>query len=201
MIAILIRLLTGAQARWVGCAPEDTQRVYFANHASNLDGPVIWASLHPRIRHRTRLVAARDYWDAGPLRRFVATRIFDALLINRRRVTRDDHPIADMEAALDAGSSLIIFPEGGRRSDEDGVPAPFKSGIHRLAIGRPELEFVPVHLRNLDRILPKGEFLPVPVMASVAFGTPLRLRPDEDRAAFLERARNAIIELGAQEES
>ena len=201
MIAGMIRFLTGAQARWVGCAPEDKQRVYFANHSSNLDGPVIWACLHPRIRHHTRMVGARDYWDANRIRRFIASRIFNVLLINRRRITRDDNPIADMEAALDQGASLIIFPEGGRQDDEDAGLQPFKAGIYRIAQSHPALEFVPVFLDNLDRILPKGEVLPVPVMASVSFGEPLQLEADEQRDAFLERARLAIEALQAQEQS
>ena len=75
IIAGLIRLLTGVQPRWQGCEPADVQRIYFANHGSNLDGPVIWASLHHLIRRHVRLVGARDYWDKGLVRRFLAKKI------------------------------------------------------------------------------------------------------------------------------
>lgn len=66
MIASLIRWMSGAQARWLGVDPIDAdgsipQRIYFANHQSNLDTPVIWAALPTALRRRTRPVAARDY--------------------------------------------------------------------------------------------------------------------------------------------
>ena len=33
----LIRVLTGAQARWHGCPPKAEQRIYFPNHQSHVD--------------------------------------------------------------------------------------------------------------------------------------------------------------------
>jgi hypothetical protein len=52
-----------------------------------------------------------------------------------------------------------------------------------------------VYLENLNRILPKGEFLVVPLLSRVIFGAPLALQPQEDKQAFLTRARNALQEL------
>jgi len=196
MIAGLIRLLTGAQARWLGCLPEDRQRIYFANHSSNLDGPTIWASLPTSLRLKTRPIAARDYWDKGPLRRLLATRVFNAVLISRKGITREDNPLRDMETALAAGSSLIIFPEGTRTLDEDGGMNPFKPGLWHLARAHPTVELVPVHLENLNRILPKGDFLVVPLLAAVSFGAPIVAVEGEEKAAFLERARAAVAALG-----
>jgi len=193
--ALLIRLLTGAQARWAGCDPSLRQRIYFANHVSNFDGPVIWASLPPTVRRRTRLIAARDYWTGGPVRRFFARRVFNALLINRKRVTRDDNPLDDMAAALGAGSSLIIFPEGRRQDDEDAGMNPFKAGIYRLGRDHPEVELVPVYLANLNRILPRGEYLYLPLMSSVTFGAPIAVAEGESRDDFLARARDAVAAL------
>jgi 1-acyl-sn-glycerol-3-phosphate acyltransferase len=77
VIAGLLRLVTGAQARWKGTDPirpdgAIPQRVFFANHTSNLDAPVIWASLPTPVRRLTRPVAARDYWEAAPVRRKIA---------------------------------------------------------------------------------------------------------------------------------
>jgi 1-acyl-sn-glycerol-3-phosphate acyltransferase len=115
VIAGLIRLLTGAQARWTGCAPDPVQRIYFANHTSHLDFPVIWASLPPALRLLTRPVAARDYWDATRLRRYLAKDVFRAIMIERNAAGRDN-PLRPMEEALSAGDSLIIFPEARARS-------------------------------------------------------------------------------------
>jgi 1-acyl-sn-glycerol-3-phosphate acyltransferase len=195
MIAAFIRLVSGAQARWVGCAPEPRQRIYFANHSSNLDGPTIWASLPAAIRMRTRPIAARDYWDAGPLRRLLAKKILHAVLINRGKITAADNPLHAMEAALAEGSSLIIFPEGTRTLDDDGGMNPFKPGLWHLAHRHPQLELIPVYLENLNRILPKGEFLLVPILSAVTFGEAVALEEGEEKQAFLERARRAIENL------
>jgi 1-acyl-sn-glycerol-3-phosphate acyltransferase len=200
MIAGLIRLLTGAQARWKGTDPVRAdgsipQRIFFANHTSNLDAPVIWASLPTPVRRVTRPVAAQDYWDAGPLRRRIAHNVFRCVLIERKKVTRSNNPMVAMEAALEAGDSLIIFPEGGRSVEDDPKPAEFKAGLWHLAKRRPEVELVPVFLENLNRILPKGDFLWVPVLAAVTFGEPIKPAEGEDKQTFLARARGAVAGL------
>lgn len=195
MIAGIVRLLTGAQDRWTGCAPESRQRIYFANHVSNLDGPVIWASLPEHLRRRTRPVAARDYWLGGPLRRFLACRVLNAVLIERKRITAENNPMRDLEAALAEGSSLILFPEGRRQEDEDAGMHPFKPGLWHLAKAAPAVELVPAHLENLNRILPRGEFIYVPLMAAVTFGAPIALVEGEEKQAFLDRAREAVAAL------
>lgn len=196
--ASLIRLLTGVQARWVGCLPDVTQRIYFGNHVSNLDGPVIWAALPTQLRAVTRPVAARDYWMGGPLRRYLACRVLNAVLIARTKITVENNPLRDMEAALDAGASLIIFPEGRRQDDEDGGLLPFKPGIWHLAKRRPTIELIPVHLENLNRILPRGDFIYVPLIAAATFGAPLHLEDGEDKVVFLERCRAAVVALAEE---
>lgn len=197
MIATLIRAIAGAQAQWIGCSPDSTQRIYFANHSSHLDFPVIWASLPDAQRARTRPVAARDYWDATRLRRYLANDVFHAIMIDRKRSVGHDNPLLPMEEALAAGDSLIIFPEGTRAVDEDAGLAPFKAGLYNLAQRYPQVQLVPVHLENLNRILPKGEFILLPLLSAVRFGTPLQPLEDESKDAFLERARAAV---GALEE-
>lgn len=193
LVAFLVRLLTGLQARWLGIEPVDRQRIYFANHTSTLDAAVIWAALPENLRAKTRPVAAKDYWDTGALRRWLAHRIFRALLIERKKVTAENNPLTGMLAVLDAGESLIIFPEGGRFSGPE--PQRFKGGLFHLAKDRPGVELVPVYLENLNRILPKGEFLAVPLMGSLTLGAPLRLEPGETKQAFLERTREAVWNL------
>lgn len=189
----LVRLLTGVRAQWKGCAPALQQRIYFANHTSNLDGPALWAALPPPVRRLTRMVAARDYWHAGPVRRHMSEKVFNALLIERKAPTARDNPIHDMLEAIGDRYSLILFPEGGRFSGPD--PVEFKSGLYHLAKKRPDLEFVPVLLDNMNRILPKGELLPAPLIASATFGAPLRLDSGESRDDFLRRARQTILDL------
>jgi 1-acyl-sn-glycerol-3-phosphate acyltransferase len=195
-------LLTGATARWLGIAPEPVQRVYFANHSSHLDFVVLWSALPRALRERTRPVAGADYWTRSALRRFLAGRVFRAVLIPRRaegarsqaEIVASAKAAVDATArALDGGDSIILFPEGTR--GPGGVPAPFKSGIYHLCRERPGLELVPVWLDHLNRVLPKGEFAPVPLAATATFGSPIRLEPGEERALFLERCRTALIAL------
>ena len=195
MIATLIRLLTGAQARWIGCSPDAVPRIYFANHSSHLDFPVIWASLPDALRARTRPVAARDYWEATRLRRYLANDVFRAVMIDRKRTASHDNPLLPMEQAIEAGDSLIIFPEGTRKVDEDASLAPFKSGLYNLARRYPQVQLVPVHLENLNRILPKGEFILLPLLAAVRFGTPIQPLANESKEEFLARARSAVADM------
>jgi 1-acyl-sn-glycerol-3-phosphate acyltransferase len=204
MTAGIIRLITGAQARWQGVepvAPDGSipQRIYFANHASNLDAPLIWASLPIELRRRTRPVAAKDYWDRGTLRRYLSSSVFRAVLIERKRVTAHSNPLGAMEEALDAGDSLVIFPEGTRTEDEEGEMNAFKPGLWHLARKHPQVQLVPVYLENLNRILPKGEFLFIPLLAAVTFGTPVSFDPDEPKLAFLKRARASVEAMAAHD--
>ena len=193
MIATVARWLTGARAHWRGCGPDSRLRIYFANHTSNLDFVLLWSALPRALRLHTRPVAARDYWRGGMIREFLARQVFNAVLIERHRVTRENNPLRPMLDALGAGESLIIFPEGTRHPD--GQIDEFKPGLYHLAKTCPEVEFVPVFIENLNRVLPKGEILPVPILCSVNFGTPLALAPRETKGDFLARARTALVSL------
>lgn len=186
--------LTGVRPIWKGCAPADVARVYYGNHSSHADFVLIWTSLPPTLRRKTRPVAGSDYWLQGRLRSYVATRVINAVLVDRDASTRRQDPIAAMAQAVDEGSSLIVFPEGTRNTT-DATLLPFKGGIHRLAEARPQLEFVPVWLENLNRVMPKGEFVPIPLLCTASFGAPLRLIQGEKKEAFLERCRDALLAL------
>ncbi len=192
VVAAGIRLLCGVRELPADALPPGPC-LLFANHSSHLDFAVIWAALPPAIRARTRPVAGRDYWEATSFRRWLAGTVFRAVLIERKRVTVATNPLEPMLAALDAGDTLIVFPEGTRSAD--GTIGEFKSGLHHLARGRPSVPLVPVHLDNLNRILPKGEFLPVPLLGAVRTGPVLAFDPAENKNAFLVRAREAVAAL------
>lgn len=190
------RLVTGAHARWVGCAPRSAPRIYFGNHASHADFALIWSSLPAQLRRCTRPVAGADYWDNGAMRRFVIHEVLRGVLIDRARTGNARDPVDLMVECLAAGDSLILFPEGTRNTT-DAVLLPFRSGLFRLAARSPEVEIVPVWMENLGRLLPKGEFIPVPLLCSITFGTPLRVLPGEQKDAFLARARESLLETRA----
>jgi len=188
----VMRTLVGAHAHWQE-APTTAQSIYFANHTSHMDTLAIWAALGPRLRPLARPVAARDYWDRGGLRRYVARKVLNVVFVERTKEGREGDPLAPLAAALTEGSSLILFPEGTRGTGP--VPAAFRSGLYNLAQRFPEVRLVPVYLENMHRAMPKGTFVPIPVICTVRFGAPLERHADEAREAFLERSRAAVVAL------
>ncbi len=68
----------------------------------------------------------------------------------------------------------------------------FKSGLYYLAKKRPDLELVPVYMENLNRILPRGEYLPVPLLSSITIGKPIFLNAGESKAIFWYEQGNAL---------
>jgi 1-acyl-sn-glycerol-3-phosphate acyltransferase len=186
-----VRLLVGATPRWTGSAPTGAQRIYFANHSSHIDTIALWSALPPALRAKTRPMAAADYWGASRLRRYVVLQGLNALLIDRNRTDPDADPLEPLYAALDCGDSLILFPEGTRQFQAQ--PGPFKSGLFHLAERYPQVDLIPVYLENLNRSMPKGTFLPVPIICTVRFGATLQRIQNENKHGFLERAREAVI--------
>jgi 1-acyl-sn-glycerol-3-phosphate acyltransferase len=188
----LVRLLTGAQARWHGCPPKAEQRIYFANHQSHADLVMIWAALPSELRGITRPIAAKDYWTKTPFKHWITREVFNAVYVDRERKADESGVQVD---------PIILFPEGTRGFEE--LPQRFKSGLYNLALKFPNVVLVPAWINNIQRLLPKGEVVPVPVLCSVTFGAPMQVlrsgqgedaRP-EDHAAFAERARDAVIAL------
>ncbi|MBG9389941.1 1-acyl-sn-glycerol-3-phosphate acyltransferase [Caenimonas sp. DR4.4] len=188
----LVRVLTGAQARWYGCPPKAEQRIYFANHQSHADLVMIWAALPLELRSITRPIAAKDYWTKTPFKQWITTAVFNAIYVDRAR-TSDQDPLEPLIEALEHGDSIIIFPEGTRGAAEE--PQPFKSGLYSLAEKFPNVVLVPAWIDNIQRVMPKGEVVPVPILCSVTFGAPIQLQPGEERRAFLDRARQAVVAL------
>lgn len=192
-MVLLIRFLVGARSDWQGCEPSTRCRVYFANHSSHFDTLAIMAALPTRLRGTTHPVAALDYWGRTRLLRFIALNILHAVLIDRKADHVASDPLAPLAAVLKDGESLVLFPEGTRNSGEE--IAPFKSGLFHLASRFPQVEFIPVYLDNLTRIMPKGSFLIVPITCTARFGAPVALASDESKADFLARCRDAVLAL------
>jgi 1-acyl-sn-glycerol-3-phosphate acyltransferase len=194
VIVIFARAITAVRATWQEGGPSQTPCIYFSNHTSHGDFILIWTVLPPRWRRRTRPVAAADYWLKSALNRFIGRDVFNAVLIERERGTRTSNPISQMTEAIDAGSSLILFPEGTR--NQTGEPLlPFKSGLYHLAKARPEAPLIPVWIDNLNRVMPKGEFVPIPFICTVTFGAALSIEVGEGKDAFLTRSQAALLAL------
>jgi 1-acyl-sn-glycerol-3-phosphate acyltransferase len=189
----LVRFLTGTQARWYGCPPKAEQRIYFANHQSHIDLVLMWAAMPTELRHNTRAIAAKDYWTKSKFKQWITTAVFNVVYVERARTAGDDDPLAPLIEALQSGDSVIIFPEGTRGFEPE--PAAFKAGLYNLALKFPQVRLIPAWINNVQRVMPKGEVIPVPILCSVTFGAPVQLEVDEDRKVFLARARDAVIAL------
>jgi 1-acyl-sn-glycerol-3-phosphate acyltransferase len=185
------RFVVGGHPNWIGSEPSSRQRIYFANHGSHLDTILLWSALPDDLRRTTHPVAAADYWGRNAITRYVSMRVLNAVLVTRGGQSSD--PLAPLRAKLDAGHSLIIFPEGTRGMA--ALPGAFKSGLYHLARDYPDAELVPVYLDNLARAWPKGTLVPVPISCSARFGAPVSLAPGEDKPSFLNRARDAVVAL------
>ncbi|WP_409311203.1 lysophospholipid acyltransferase family protein [Pectobacterium sp. B1J-3] len=204
LLVTVCRLLTGIRAHWRSKPDRTRPKIYYANHSSHLDGLVIWASLPHELRAIVHPVAAADYWLKKPLRRYLALRIFQAVLVERRdktveegRVERQSYdPLQPLKTTLNENRSLILFPEGTRGNGEQLNS--FKSGLYHLSKQYPDIELVPVWLENLNRVMPKGSRLVVPIICHATFGEPISgVNEMESKQAFLDRAKQALEELSA----
>ena len=188
------RLLTGARSLWIGCEPIHKQRIYYANHNSHIDFILLWSSLPKIMRRQTKPVAASDYWLKDGFRQFLIKDTFNGVTIQRNREDQTD-PLQPVKDALAQGYSIIFFPEGTRNLNDDIDLLPFKSGLYNLHQQFPEIEIVPVWISNLKRVMPKGAFIPLPLLSTVCFGCPLKQHLEMDKTAFIDYAHKQLLEL------
>ena len=196
LIRKIVRFVTGARSLWVGCEPEHKPRIYYANHRSHIDFILLWSSLPRDIRRKTHPIAASDYWDKNFIRRFLIYRVFNGIVIQRNQ--KQKNPLHQVEKILRRGHSVILFPEGTRNLKEDCDLLPFQSGIYHLAKNQPQVECIPVWISNLNRVMPKGAFLPLPILSIVSFGAPLK-SGFEEKQEFLQDAHAQLLALNERE--
>jgi 1-acyl-sn-glycerol-3-phosphate acyltransferase len=164
--------------------------IFAANHHSHLDTPVLLTSIPEPWRHKVFVGAAADYFFRNRVTSAASALVMGAIPIERSKVTRRS---ADQAAELlDAGWSMLIFPEGGR--SPDGWGQPFRGGAAYLS-NRCGVPVVPVHLEGTGRILRKGAKRPTPSNVRVTYGEPLRPEEGESAARYAERIERAVAEL------
>lgn len=198
ILAGVAKILTGASGVWVENQPNKKQRIYFANHTSNLDTIIIWSALPANLRSTTRPVAAKDYWNQPGVRQHIATKELNVVFVERNKETRTEDPLNPLRQALNEGYSLIIFPEGKRNPDV--IPGEFKSGIYHLKQEYPNIEFIPVYLENVSKTFPRGALFPLPIICKAFFGKEINFTLSmednkENKIDFLNHCRNKVIEL------
>jgi len=187
-------LFIGLRVRGYEYLPARDPFLLISNHTSHLD-TVALLHLFPLGRLKNiRPVAAADYFSAN---RFIScfSHTFFHILPIRRDSAKDlppeAHPIEIMKRELQAGRSLILFPEGTRGTGEE--MGEFRQGVAYLVEQIPELPVLPAYLINLGRSLPKGEFLPVPFFCEVRLGP--ALHPRGTRQEILAGLKQALLDL------
>lgn len=172
----------------------DPPAIFVANHTSHLDTPLLVSVLPVRMRHRTVIAGAADYFFDRRWKAHLWALVLGAVPIERQRVSRRS---ADATADLLAdGYNLVIFPEGGRTSD--GWQQPFRGGAAYLSV-RTGCPVVPVHLSGTGRLLPKEGARLRRSPTTVTFGTPMAPRPEEDARRFATRIEAAVAALAVED--
>jgi 1-acyl-sn-glycerol-3-phosphate acyltransferase len=191
IIKPFIHLFIGLRVRGREHLPASNPFILVANHSSHLD-TVSLLSLFSITRLRNiRPVAAADYFERNRLISKFMRIAFNILPIARKNISAENNPLRQMQAAIEAGYSLIIFPEGTRGSgDEIG---PFRAGVAHLLERMPGLSVVPAYLVNMGRSLPKGEIIPVPFFCEIRLGAPRLV--EGSRQEIVKSLEAAVLEL------
>lgn len=183
----------------------DRPAIVVANHNSHLDAAVLMDLVPLRDLPKLRPVAAADYFERGwwGVRNFIWRRCMNVVPIRRDKVTRTHNPLQSMLDALDAGQSILIFPEGTRGEPER--LGKFQTGIAHVLAKRPDVPVIPVLMRNLGFSLPRGERILVPMFCDVFIGPPRLIGGGSEgrisRDEMMARLTEAFAELTALADS
>ena len=167
--------------------------VLYANHSSHFDAPVVLAALPRRVRHRTIVAAAADYFYKVQAVGALASLALGTIPFQRNEGSRES--LQRCKDALRRGWSVLIFPEGTRSTN--GVLGSFKKGAAYMAVDA-RCPAVPLFLSGAYEIFPKGASVPRPGKVHVKIGRPIGPRPSDDYDSFNERMRQALVDLGAR---
>jgi hypothetical protein len=137
-------------------------------------------------------IAAKDYWTKTPFKQWITTAVFNAIYVDRAK-TGDQDPLEPLIEALTNGDSIILFPEGTRGNHEE--PQKFKAGLYNLALKFPQrgagagLD----QQRAARHAQGRGRAGAHPVLGDLRRAD--CAGPGEDRGEFLDRARQAVMDL------
>ena len=164
--------------------------ILVANHASHLDTPVILSALPRRLRKRTVVAAAADYFYRNRLTAWFVSLIFNTTPIDRKGGSGMSKEGSHLDTLLDQGWSLLLYPEGTR--SRDGVPGRVRRGAAVLAASH-HMKVVPIRVTGTREAMPPGRLWPrrlegLPVSKrhriTVSFGEPIT--PTGDAAELIE---------------
>lgn len=163
--------------------------ILVANHASHMDTPVILSALPRKLRRRTVVAAAADYFYRNRVVASLVSLIFNTTPIDRRGgglAKNGSH----LDKLLDQGWNLLLYPEGTR--SRSGTQGRIRRGAAVLAAAH-KLTIVPIQVSGTREAMPPGRIWPQRLRArpvskrhriTVSFGEPIT--PSEDATAMLE---------------
>ena len=168
--------------------PLDQAAVYCANHQSNVDPPLLFHALHPRIH-----ILYKHELDRIPLLAR-AFRLGGFIPIDRRNKESAMRSIEVGADSLRAGNSFLIFPEGTRSKTDSLLP--FKKGGFVMAI-KAQVPIVPVAVQGGRTAMRKGSWLIKPVVVDIRVGPMIETRGVrlDDRNQLIGKVRRAIEQL------
>lgn len=178
--------------------------IFVANHSSHVDTPVLLRSLPARLRHRTAVAAAVDYFYGKPMLAVAVSLAFGTVPLQRRSLSGGVDAAGHIGRLLDEGWNVVVFAEGTR--SRDGRVGVLRSGAAVLA-ARHEVPIVPVHISGTRRAMPPGrKWMQRPEPDErrgrheirVSFGAPIPVGPDEQPREAMEGVRLFMVASGAE---
>jgi 1-acyl-sn-glycerol-3-phosphate acyltransferase len=164
--------------------------ILVANHRSHMDTPVILAALPRRLRRRTVVAAAADYFYRYKLVALIVSFIFNTVPMDRKGGGTDKKATDHVDRLLDSGWSLLLYPEGTR--SRSGDPGRVRRGAAVLA-ERHNLPIVPIRVSGTRDAMPPGKFWPKRIQGllfsrrhavEISFGAPIE--PGKDSTTVVE---------------
>jgi len=184
-----LSLVTPVKARGLENLTGQGPYIFAANHSSHLDTLVVLAALPLRWRLRLKVAAAADYFFNKGWKSALVSTVINAFPF----VRKGEGCAASLLTAqqmLQAGQSLLIFPEGTR--SPTGQLQPFKRGIGRLVLAT-NAAVIPVWIDGAYAAMPKGAKWPRSQPITVTFGKPLSFAPNCDPAQVAAEVEARIL--------
>jgi 1-acyl-sn-glycerol-3-phosphate acyltransferase len=158
--------LSGISPRMAGRdrLPRGRTAVYCANHTSNIDAPLLFHLLHPRLHmlYKAEFGRMPILGRAAPVAGFIP--------VERQNHEQAQQAVDRAAASVARGHSFLVFPEGTRSRTGDLLA--FKKGGFIMAI-KAQVPLVPVAIRGGKAAMVKGSRLIRPVTVDVFVGTPI----------------------------